>query len=164
MASAITKGTSQLQLAAFYYVLIATYFIAGSPASSATETAGPQRLPIRQTSQQQHLHGESISANRERTRDSTKSRDFLFDQELQASVEESVPSTTNLQDLSHLAFVPSLLDFGELSVGDANSEVVMVVNRHPNKSVYLGSISGYAADFYSSFFEDKVIVSSLHAM
>lgn len=61
------------------------------------------------------------------------------------------------QDISHLVFEPSILDFEELHIGDADSDVVTVFNKHPNRSVYLGSISGNVPDFYSSFFEEKVI-------
>lgn len=60
-------------------------------------------------------------------------------------------------DLSHLIFQPSLLDFQELSIGDADSSVVTVINKHANRSVYMGAISGNVPDFYSSFFEEKVI-------
>lgn len=57
----------------------------------------------------------------------------------------------------HLVFHPNMLDFEDLAVGDAESETVIVFNEHANKSVYFGSISGNVPDFYSSFFEDKVI-------
>lgn len=57
----------------------------------------------------------------------------------------------------HLVFHPTFLDFDDLAVGDAESETVIVFNEHANKSVYFGSISGNVPDFYSSFFEDKVI-------
>lgn len=60
-------------------------------------------------------------------------------------------------DISHLVFHPNILDFNELSIGDADNDVVIVFNNHQNRSVYLGSISGNVPDFYSSFFEEKVI-------
>ncbi|KAJ6641566.1 Transmembrane protein, partial [Pseudolycoriella hygida] len=57
----------------------------------------------------------------------------------------------------HLVFRPNMLDFEDLAVGDAESETVIVFNEHANKSVFFGSISGNVPDFYSSFFEEKVI-------
>jgi hypothetical protein len=35
--------------------------------------------------------------------------------------------------------------------------VVILFNKHKHKKVYLGSITGSSSDFYSSYFEDKVI-------
>lgn len=35
--------------------------------------------------------------------------------------------------------------------------MVILFNRHKHKKVYLGSITGSSSDFYSSYFEDKVI-------
>lgn len=73
------------------------------------------------------------------------------------TVENGMFSTDNNHDISHLVFQPSLLDFEDLAIGDADSDVVTMFNKHTNRSVYLGSISGNAPDFYSSFFDEKVI-------
>lgn len=43
------------------------------------------------------------------------------------------------------------------SIGDPHNQVVILFNKHKNKKVYLGSITGSSSDFYSSYFEDKVI-------
>lgn len=43
------------------------------------------------------------------------------------------------------------------SIGDPHNQVVMLFNRHKRASVHLGSITGSSSDFYSSYFEDKVI-------
>ncbi|XP_055916641.1 transmembrane protein 131 homolog [Eupeodes corollae] len=56
-----------------------------------------------------------------------------------------------------LSFQPSSLDFGAWSIGTAQSHVVTLVNKNENSSVYLSSVSGKTADFYSSFFQDKVV-------
>lgn len=61
------------------------------------------------------------------------------------------------QSIDDLIFHPSILDFKEIPVGDSDSDVVTLFNKHSNKSVYLGSISGSLPDFYSSFFEEKLI-------
>ncbi|XP_037044012.1 transmembrane protein 131 homolog [Bradysia coprophila] len=68
----------------------------------------------------------------------------------------NIISPDNGNDI-HLAFHPKQLDFDDLAVGAAERETVIVFNEHANKSVYFGSISGNVPDFYSSFFEDKVI-------
>lgn len=75
----------------------------------------------------------------------------------QFTVEHLMLSTDDVPDILHLVFQPSLLDFHELAVGDADSDVVTVFNKHSNRSVFLGSITGKVPDFYSSFFEEKVI-------
>lgn len=152
-----------MQLAAFYYILIATYFMAGSPASSASDATEPLHHSILHPQQQQqqqyqnhqNIHGDYKSSHpRERTKDPTK--DFLYDPVLHSPSDDNILVSNNAQDLSHLEFIPNVLRFGALAVGDVNSQVVTVFNRHPNRSVYLGSISGSAVEFYSSFFEDKV--------
>lgn len=43
------------------------------------------------------------------------------------------------------------------SIGDPHNQVVILFNKHKHKKVYLGSITGSSSDFYSSYFEDKVI-------
>ena len=43
------------------------------------------------------------------------------------------------------------------SIGDPHNQVVILFNKHKNRSVYLGSITGSSPDFYSSYFDDKVI-------
>lgn len=161
MATVVSsKCTYNMQLAAFYYILIATYFMAGSPASSASDTPEPlQHSILHQQQQHKQKQQPNIQSShpRERMRDPTK--DFLYDPVLHSPSDENILVSNNAQDLSHLEFRPSVLRFGELAVGDVNSEVVTVFNRHPNRSVYLGSISGSAVEFYSSFFEDKVCSS-----
>lgn len=60
-------------------------------------------------------------------------------------------------DLAQLVFEPNLLNFDELSIGETSNRIVTIFNRHANRSVYLGSISGSVADFYSSFFEENLV-------
>lgn len=43
------------------------------------------------------------------------------------------------------------------SIGDPHDEKVYLFNKHKNKKVYLGRITGSSSDFYSSYFEDKTI-------
>lgn len=73
------------------------------------------------------------------------------------TIDTLVLTSTNGQDLSHLVFEPSIINFDELSVGETASRIVTLINKHANRSVYLGSISGTVPDFYSSFFEQNVV-------
>ena len=57
----------------------------------------------------------------------------------------------------HLFFHPPQLNFAERSIGDPHNQPVVLLNRHKNRSVYLGSISGSAAEFSSSYFKEKMI-------
>lgn len=41
--------------------------------------------------------------------------------------------------------------------GETTNKVVTIFNRHTNRSVYLGSISGSVSDFYSSYFEENLV-------
>ncbi|XP_058814919.1 transmembrane protein 131 homolog [Topomyia yanbarensis] len=59
--------------------------------------------------------------------------------------------------VGNLIFQPSLLDFVERSIGDPHNQVVILINKHKSRSVFLGSISGSTPDFYSSYFKDMVI-------
>lgn len=156
MVSVVLKNKSNMQVGAFYYVLITTYFMAGSPAESlhTVESLQPMQPNLVQQKPQQPNSEYTNGHPRERTKDPT--RDFLYDPVLHSPSSDSILVSNDAQDLAHLDFRPSLLSFGKLAVGDVNSEVVTVFNRHPNRSVYLGSISGSSADFYSSFFENKV--------
>lgn len=43
------------------------------------------------------------------------------------------------------------------SIGDPHDEKVYLFNKHKNRKVYLGRITGSSSDFYSSYFEDKTI-------
>lgn len=63
----------------------------------------------------------------------------------------------NNNDLSQLIFEPNFLHFDELSVGETANKVVTIFNKHVNRSVYLGSISGSVNDFFSSFFEENLL-------
>lgn len=47
--------------------------------------------------------------------------------------------------------------FSFRSIGDPHNQIVVLFNKHKHKKVYLGSITGSSSDFYSSYFEDKVI-------
>lgn len=61
-------------------------------------------------------------------------------------------------DLSRLVFEPSSLIFDDtISIGETSNRIVTIFNRHVNRSVYLGSISGSVPDFYSSFFEENLV-------
>jgi Transmembrane protein 131-like N-terminal len=61
--------------------------------------------------------------------------------------------------ISNLVFQPKLLDFLQRPIGSVNSSQITLINKHDNQSVSLGSITstGSASDFYSSYFEEKVI-------
>lgn len=73
------------------------------------------------------------------------------------TIDTLILTSSNGQDLSHLVFEPNILNFDELSVGETASRIVTLINRHANRSVYLGSISGTVPDFYSSFFDENVV-------
>lgn len=60
-------------------------------------------------------------------------------------------------DNGQLVFHPKQLDFGSHSVGEPHSLVVTIYNKHMNKSVFLGTVSSTTPDFYSSFFEERII-------
>lgn len=61
------------------------------------------------------------------------------------------------QQEGNLLFQPNILDFLQRSIGCPHNQVVILFNKSKNRSVYLGSIHGSSPDFYSSYFEDKVI-------
>lgn len=64
---------------------------------------------------------------------------------------------TSPELVGNLVFQPSLLDFLERSIGDPHNQVVILINKHKNRSVFLGSITGSTSDFYSSYFKESVI-------
>lgn len=64
---------------------------------------------------------------------------------------------TSPELVGNLLFQPSLLDFLERSIGDPHNQVVILINKHKSRSVFLGSISGSTPDFYSSYFKETVI-------
>lgn len=68
--------------------------------------------------------------------------------------------TTEQQDefaRNNLIFIPNILNFKERSIGDPHNQVVIVINKHKSRSVYLNSISSNTTDYYSSYFNDKII-------
>lgn len=67
-------------------------------------------------------------------------------------------SESNTGIANNLVFEPSQLNFHELPMGSANTEMVTVFNRHPNRTVSIGPISGVLPDFYSHFFDDQIKV------
>lgn len=73
------------------------------------------------------------------------------------SINPKMMAIDNVYDLSQLTFEPNFLHFDELSVGETANKVVTIFNRHSNRSVYLGSISGSVSDFYSSYFEENLV-------
>lgn len=87
--------------------------------------------------------------------------DFLHqDFDLVEDLIISEETTINNRDTANLIFQPSILDFLQRSIGDPHNQIVILFNKHKNRSVYLGSISGSSPDFYSSYFEEKVIPPS----
>lgn len=58
----------------------------------------------------------------------------------------------------NLVFLPKLIDFQRVPIGEPQSQVITVFNRHTNQSVYLGSILGNVPDFYTSYFSDSKVV------
>lgn len=152
----------RMQLVAVYYVLIATYLIAGnSTAAAATEAAAVQRLTVRQKDphqqqqqqQQTHLHKDVRSSAEHK-----QTRKFDFEPIIHNHPDREPNSEPNDANLAHMVFQPSILDFGDMPTGKPNSRVVTIINRHPNQSLTLISISGLAADFYSSFFDEQVMI------
>ncbi|XP_053673538.1 uncharacterized protein LOC128723798 [Anopheles nili] len=71
--------------------------------------------------------------------------------------EDGVLPTLSEEAALHLLFQPRLLNFAERSIGDPHNQLVVLFNRHKNRSVYLGSISGSTAELSSSYFKEKVI-------
>ncbi|XP_050079180.1 transmembrane protein 131 [Anopheles maculipalpis] len=67
------------------------------------------------------------------------------------------PKILSEEAATHLFFHPPQLNFADRSIGDPHNQLVVLFNRHKNRSVYLGSISGSTAEFSSSYFKEKVI-------
>uniref|UniRef100_A0A4Y0BF17 TMEM131_like domain-containing protein n=1 Tax=Anopheles funestus TaxID=62324 RepID=A0A4Y0BF17_ANOFN len=65
--------------------------------------------------------------------------------------------TLSEEAATHLFFLPAQLNFAHRSIGDPHNQLIVLFNRHKNRSVYLGSISGSTAEFSSSYFKEKVI-------
>ncbi|XP_014609837.1 PREDICTED: transmembrane protein 131 isoform X1 [Polistes canadensis] len=73
-------------------------------------------------------------------------------------VGDTVPDEDKVQDtLSHIYFLPHVLDFKERQLGIPHKETVMLINKDHNRTIHLSSISGNTRHFHSSFFQDKVI-------
>lgn len=100
--------------------------------------------------------------------DSSKSATPLTNQEIfENDVFSSILNADNVDGLTtdadgnigstNLMFQPASIDFKQNAIGEPQSRVITVFNRHRNQSVYLGSISGNVPDFYTSYFSDKVI-------
>lgn len=56
-----------------------------------------------------------------------------------------------IHDLGDLRLVPSRLDFGTWSVGQARSQTVTLFNQHSNRTLQLNAVAGPSPAFYSSF-------------
>ncbi|XP_039483583.1 transmembrane protein 131 homolog [Drosophila santomea] len=56
-----------------------------------------------------------------------------------------------IYDLGDLRLVPSSLDFGTWSVGQARSQTVTLFNQHSNRTLQLNAVAGPSPAFYSSF-------------
>lgn len=64
----------------------------------------------------------------------------------------------DVDDLTgNLYFFPSNLNFNRNSIGNPLQLTVILLNRHENRSVVLGLISGKTPDIYSSFFDEKIV-------
>ncbi|KAH8254796.1 hypothetical protein KR032_012228 [Drosophila birchii] len=62
------------------------------------------------------------------------------------------PSAHDLGELLRdLRLVPSRLDFGTWSVGQARSQTVTLFNQHANRTLQLNAVAGPSPAFYSSF-------------
>jgi hypothetical protein len=83
--------------------------------------------------------------------------DFLHESLMVENLVVSENSQQQQIQEGNLIFQPNLLDFLERSIGCPHNQVVILFNKSKNRSVYLGSIHGSSPDFYSSYFEDKVI-------
>uniref|UniRef100_A0A182MRX7 Uncharacterized protein n=1 Tax=Anopheles culicifacies TaxID=139723 RepID=A0A182MRX7_9DIPT len=65
--------------------------------------------------------------------------------------------TLSEEAATHLIFHPPQLNFAHRSIGDPHNQLIVLFNRHKNRSVYLGTISGSTTEFSSSYFKEKVI-------
>uniref|UniRef100_A0A336KV56 CSON015221 protein n=1 Tax=Culicoides sonorensis TaxID=179676 RepID=A0A336KV56_CULSO len=92
-----------------------------------------------------------------------KSASEIFENDVFSSIlnADNVDSLTTDADgnigSTNLIFQPASIDFNQNAIGEPQSRVITVFNRHRNQSVYLGSISGNVQDIYTSYFSDKVI-------
>lgn len=83
----------------------------------------------------------------------------LFDNDVFAShllMGDQIALTADVS--ANLVFLPKLIDFQRVPIGEPQSRVITVFNRHTNQSVYLGSIMGNVPDFYTSYFSDTKVV------
>lgn len=103
----------------------------------------------------------SVAANQHLSASTSSSSSSSMVDSLLVATSSSPSSASSTADSSHdlaqLVFEPNLLNFDELSIGESSNRIVTIFNRHANRSVYLGSISGSVADFYSSFFEENLV-------
>lgn len=106
---------------------------AGANADTATAAATPTATVIKNDNNEFDLHATHLN------------------------IDTLLMSADDSYDLSQLVFEPNLLNFDDLSVGETANRIVTIFNRHVNRSVYLGSISGTVSDFYSSFFEENLV-------
>lgn len=77
--------------------------------------------------------------------------------EAQFIVDNLIITAEQDKDTERLVFLPSLLEFEKLAVGETAHKIVTIINNHTNRSVYLGSISGSVPEFQSSFFDVNFI-------
>lgn len=83
----------------------------------------------------------------------------LFDNDVFAShllMGDQIALTADVS--ANLVFLPKLIDFQRVPIGEPQSRVITVFNRHTNQSVFLGSIIGNVPDFYTSYFSDTKVV------
>ncbi|XP_035778465.1 transmembrane protein 131-like [Anopheles albimanus] len=82
---------------------------------------------------------------------------FAFDEDPASLFPAGIPMLSEEAATSLLLFQPRMLNFADRSIGDPHNQLVMLFNRHKNRSIYLGLISGSAAEFSSSYFKETVI-------
>lgn len=66
-------------------------------------------------------------------------------------------SSSGAHQIVEISLHPSVLQFGELNIGTARSQIVTIINHKNNDSVQLNSIGGETTSFYSSFFHEKTL-------
>ncbi|XP_017010161.2 transmembrane protein 131 homolog [Drosophila takahashii] len=73
-------------------------------------------------------------------------------QESFLGLQDAPPTVHELGELLRdLRLVPSRLDFGTWSVGQARSQTVTLFNQHSNRTLQLNAVTGPSPAFYSSF-------------
>lgn len=139
----------------YSYGAFASASIAAVAEGTTTNTATVNERETVQNENELNLHAAAAASAAAHLSSSSS----MVDSILAATSPSSFASSTtdSDEDLTQLVFEPNLLNFDALAIGGTSNRVITIYNRHANRSVYLGSISGNVADFYSSFFEENLV-------